>query len=641
MKDIVCPKDAQSLKLVVEKDSLCLNLPPYQDKLNLQIELDQKTSFQAFCLHLQNPNDAFLEPSYISSYSEVKPLSSMIVIKGKTDFLLYFCLSHKDQMISLSGNDQGLILHCLSGKSDESKKERPALLISRGVHLPQLIESAIELSLKITEGTGKLVKEKMPLTPWQETLGWESTCNFKELVSHENVLKAVSNLLESHCKVGFVLINDGWQETENGALKSFTADLSRFPAGLKGLIKDLNALGVAHVGVSHAVMGSPEGITKNLAKKYDLEKDQHGRYFLGSHLGHTFEFFHDYYTSLRQEGVTFIKLSHQSSPHQFVNKESDVTKVYKNLAEASQASASIQFNSALFNTDCVRGENIYHFATSSIARVANEMDGEDELSMMRTIRNSLVNAFWMQHLMLPDFATFQTKHKNSETLAILHALSGSVNMISDQPGGHDKHLIRKMVLPSGINLRADKPLTLCQESLFVDPLKTKTLYKAFTYKQGVGVLAAFNLLEENHQLHGFVSASDVEGLTGESFAVFSHHKGFIGCFKLNERIDITLKWGGADVFTFAPIKNGLAVLGCYQFFLTYGPIIEVTMEEDSLHIITQIATPILIYSEREILEVRRNGHTIPWEYDEKRKILSIDSRFQSFNEHSAYSVSFE
>jgi len=89
-----------------------------------------------------------------------------------------------------------------------------------------------------------------------------------------------------------------------------------------------------------------------------------------------------------------------------------------------------------------------------------------------------------------------------------------------------------------------------------------------------------------------------------------------------------------------PITEGIAVYGCHIFFLAPGPLQEITIEEEAMHINTTVAAPMLMYCEREILEVRRNGLVIPWELDERRHLLSIDARAALSEEETMYTVTF-
>lgn len=642
MLEIICSdQDIDISTSLQRKTPTCIFLEPFTGKKQKRL-FTGLTDIVAVCEYLDQPTDAFPLPGYINKLTDVRPLTYMMLIKDRHGFVFLFCLSHQDQFISLEGFDeQTLLLHTSSGSSAASKHKRAALVCLRGTDLYQTIEQGMQFAMEMTGKLGKLTTEKPVLSPWIQTLGWESGAALGKSVSHEKILQSVHKLREAGYQPGFVLIDEGWQHSSpSSSLMSFEADPIRFPSQLKGLTKDLSDLGVKHVGVWHGMMGGTAGIHSQLAAKYALPQDTQERYFLGPQLGNTFEFYYDYYNYLRHQGVTFIKVGDQSNTEQFSHGDQDCTLLHRNLQGAMQAAASIHFNSAHFNTDCLRNENLFYWTTSGIARIAHDIDLTNPNGVMRTIRNNLLASLWMQYIMQPDFDVWTGIGMNGESLAVLHALSGSINVVSDLDGDHHRTYIKRMVLPCGIVLKADQPLTLCQDSVFIDPIEEKQVYKAFTMKGECGILAAFNLVE-GKTLHGQISSRDVHGLKGDRFAVFSFHNGFLGLFEADESIAITLKAHGNDIFTFAPEHNGIAVMGSYLFYLSPGPILEVIVENDSIHISSLAGAPIIIYCERDVFEVRRNGVTIPWEYDVRRKTLTIDTRSTVVNAHSHYTVTFE
>lgn len=635
-----CERDVY-LKTVLN-EPFVLYLEPYGRELKIGLSIEPSVGLCAVAIALGDADDSFPTPYYLNCLEDVPALTSMLITKDNEGYTVYFCLSHRDQIVTLQGEARGkLHLHAKSGTSFEANVKRPALVAFRGLNLHQTIERVIAYSLNLTHGMGKLVFAKGQVSSWMQTLGWESGACLGMAVAHDSILEKVENMRSFGYQPGFVLIDEGWQDVSGQALKSFEADLKRFPKGLKGLVEDLNALGVQYVGVWHGMMGYRGGVELKLARKYEFPPDAQGRYFLGYDIGHTFEFFHDYYSYLRDQGISFTKVGDQASPLRFCRTGMDVTSLHRNLQIAIQAASSIHFNGVQFNTDCLRNENLYYWTTSTIARVAKDIDLQSPGNVLKSIRNNLMNSMWMQYLMQPDFDAWKTTDNNGESLAIFHALSGSINIVSDISGDHQRNYIKKMILPCGKVLKADRPLSLCQDSFFINPLEEREIYKAFTHKNNSGILAVFNIIESHRSLHGEISPSEVEGLKGEMFAVLSYHNGFLGLYNKKEFFKISLKPHQSDVFTFTPVENGVAVLGCYSFFLAPGPILEVNLEEDSMYITSLVAAPVIIYCEKQILEVRRNGTTIPWEYDERRKTLTLEARSHVHDQIAHYHVIFE
>ena len=610
-------------------EPLLLWLEPFSGPLSIPLPIEQE--FQALCIHQSPQDDGFATPHYINCWSDVAAKTFLLLMRTPETDTCYLCLSHDDLQCHMEPGDTGPILHCFSGDSQKSLQKRCALIIVQGKCFNEIIATLMQCAIELTGHFGKLLRDKPPLPKWMHRLGWGTG---KSPPSHAQIITAVQNCIQAGFPIEYALIDEGWQSQYQGSLVSFDADRTRFPKGIKGVIDDLHKLGIRQVGVWHALMGGRAGIHPELAKLYQLPADANNRFFLGTDLGHTFRFYNDYYAHLKKQGATYIKAGDQISTATFCHPHLDVTQVQKNVLSAVQAASSIQFNNVIAMSECLSNTCLFNWPTARLGRTSHD------LNTMRSIRNHLVNGLWLQHLVNLDFDDWHTSGQDAETLAIFHALSGTPHRLGDQPHSHDALLIQRIVLPSGFILRPDKPLTLCSASLFTDPITEKTIYKAYTCKGPSGIIAAFNLGNSRRSIHGTVSSDDIEGLVGEQFAVHSLRHGFIGVLERSERLPISLKPHQSDIIAFAPIQRGVAIIGCYHFYLTYGPILNFSLDEESLHIQSRTAAPILIYCEREVLEARRNGNIIPCDYDEKRKVLTLESRSQIQEEPCIYSVHF-
>lgn len=645
----------QENEMIDLKGQLCtaqpivLALAPFSEELKFYMTIPGGDNGKILCFHLRRGRAAVTNPYYANRIAEI-PESFLIISQTGEGYTCYTCLSHDDLIVVAKGSAEGILcIQSVSGTSRQANKQRPVVLCVQGEDLYQTMNLSARLSMQLVGGKGKLTEDKPQLPSWLETLGWESGAGYGKQVTHDKVVNAVWSLRQQGFQPGFVLIDEGWQQlvptiTERSrelAMVGFDADQERFPYGLKGLVEDLHRAGVQHVGLWHGMMGYRGGVHARLAREYNLPPDTFGRYFLGYDLGKTFQFFHDFYSYLRNQGVSFVKVGDQNNAKEFCRPGMDVTRIYRNLHSAIQAAASVQFDIPPLNTECLRNENLFYWTTSVLASACDNLDNQDLNGSKTAIRNLLANTLWLQHLMRPDFNAWTTNLEQSAALGMMHALSGSINVISDPPGNHDRKLLQKVILPSGNILKADLPLTLCRECIFENPLEGSQIYKAFTMKGDKGIVAVFNLSEEQKILHGTVSSRDVNGLSGKEFAVFSHNNGFIGVLEESQETKITLKPNQSDIITFSPIQSGIALIGCYQFYLPPGSIIETTVEEESVHISSLITAPMMMYCERQILEIRRNGNVIPWEYDHNKNSLIFDSRTNLVELPAMYTITFE
>ncbi len=608
----------------------------------------------------RNPGVAHRSPMRGQSYNGVHYVSAMDEIPGDTFLLIardqahytcLLCLSHSDMTVRMTpGDAQTLNLNLQSGSSRKANRSRCALLCARGPKLSAVFQGIFQHALKLTGDLGKPRTQKGKLPIWINSWGWQSPTLPTGQPSHQGIIEAVTEMARHGCTPGYVLLGEGWQDlaaisprrSEHKALVSFGANPELFPKGLRGFIDELHGIGVIQVGVWHGIMGSRGGIHPSLAAAYDLPTDEQGRYFLGHDLGGTFQFFHDYYGHLRQEGVTFNEVGDQHSIATFCRKGMDLTRLHSNLQTAMQGAASTQFNSAQLNRECLGAENIFYWPTSQIACCdEEEFDDKNPVGIQRTVRNRLQNSLWLQHLMLPCTAPWRQPCPYDETLAIYQALSGSTMTLSGRPDFEQQRHMAKLMLPDGRLIRPNRALTVCERCAVENPLISKKPYLAFTTKSDWGIVAAFNLGAGHKTLHGTVSLEDLENWPDAPCAVLSHHHGFVGVIKGNEHLNITLKPEQADVFTFAPIHDGVAVLGCYSYYLAPGPVSEVSLTEDDIHIHLLVAAPLVVYCERKILDVHCDNHAVPWEYQEHRHVLSIEARQHVVNKPCCYSITFE
>ncbi len=624
------------------KAVVALNLNPFIGEWHGQVNLKRDTSI--ICFYVGNKS---CDVSIVQCVEDVPQSTYLMIYKNEDSYNVFVALSHSDMSTYVKGAEKGLSILATSGASRLANKQRAALILSNHKYLHRAISKAINLSLRHSGDFGQMLNLKPHIPEWLNSLGWESDFGIGKNTSHKLICDSVKQLIDAGVPLKYVLVDNGWQDfslaknDHQYSLLSFQADEKRFPKGLKGLVDDLHALGISKVGVSHAMMGAPEGIHPNIAKKYDLPPDSKGRYFLGYDLGRTFEFYCDFYRYIKQEGISFIKVVDQDEIPHFCREGMDVTAIYQYLQEAIQAASSLQFNSAHMNSDCLNPANLFYWSTSQIAKGVQDLDLSCQEKMGSFFRNSLLVSLWLRFLMVPDFGSWMTKTPYSYPLAMFHALSGGLHSIGDLLGDVDKHLIEKLALPSGKLARATSFLTPTEDSLFVDPLKENKIYKAYLITKFQGALWGVNLTKESRGVVGAISPSDVLGMEGDFFCVYSFKKGFLGKVLYADQIKCKLKPSYSDIWTFSKIVDGIAVIGMPQFFLLSTFIENISLDDNYLHISATIYAPILVYSERKILEVRCNSNVIPWNYDIEKKLLMIDEGSCVCEKETEFTIYFE
>ena len=113
--------------------------------------------------------------------------------------------------------------------------------------------------------------------------------------------------------------------------------------------------------------------------------------------------------------------------------------------------------------------------------------------------------------------------------SVCRAISGGPVYVSDKLGRSRGEILSPLCFSDGKLLRADGQATPTNDCLLTDPRTADTPFKIFNRVNGCGVLAAFNLHEENKPQTGEISAADAgmragrylvcEQLTGENFVL--------------------------------------------------------------------------------------------------------------------------
>lgn len=143
--------------------------------------------------------------------------------------------------------------------------------------------------------------------------------------------------------------------------------------------------------------------------------------------------------------------------------------------------------------------------------------------------------------------------------------------VSDKPGEHNFDLLRKLVMPNGSVLNAWRAGRPTRDCLFHAPTREDVLLKIFSldYFAQDGMVGVFNArydAEREIVVTGDARPSDVEGIEGERFAVYTHFAGTVEVMNREERRAVSLKPLECELFTFVAIRDGVAPIGLADMF---------------------------------------------------------------------------
>ena len=233
------------------------------------------------------------------------------------------------------------------------------------------------------------------------------------------------------------------------------------------------------------------------------------------------------------------------------------------------------------------------------------------------------NSLWYSQIVWPDFDMFQTHHRSAAYHAVTRVISGGPLYITDEAGKQNFEILRKLTYRDGQILRADIPGRPTRDCLFqINELKP---FKAFTLSGHGGLLAAYNAVDAD-TVFGSFSVSDVDGLKGESFAIYEHFSGQFLIASKGDDIPLALARLRCKLFSIVPIvENRVALIGLVDKYNSPKTILKQEISSNVVSLTLKEEGKLIAYLNQRPIEVKVNGVTLNsvfWNY--QGKLLSID-----------------
>lgn len=207
-------------------------------------------------------------------------------------------------------------------------------------------------------------------------------------------------------------------------------------------------------------------------------------------------FYWDYHSYLASAGVDGVKVDAQALVGTLGRGWNQAgPEVARQVHGAMEDAASRALGPGrTINCMCHTNENFLHFGRSSAARVSDDYFPRDLASHTAHIANVAFNTFLLGHIVFPDWDMFQTTADGASLHAAARATGGCAVYVSDEPHHHDFETLRRMVLPNGATLVAERPGIPTPDCLFHDVMRDRrTPLKVRTRNRKTLLLGAFNV----------------------------------------------------------------------------------------------------------------------------------------------------
>ncbi len=375
--------------------------------------------------------------------------------------------------------------------------------------------------------------------------------------------------------IDFLVIDDGWSLLRDGKLASFGADPEKFPGGLSAAIQKIkNDYGVRYVGVWHAIHGYWDGVdpesTLYQAEKENLVFDKDGICFPAPDEEKAFAFYDHFYTALSAEGVDFVKVDVQSVLPQLLDGIAAPSEGVRAIHRGLERAVAKHFGGNIINCMGMDFENCFARPFTAVNRNSDDFFVNDtKRGFVSHAMANAYNALTHGELYYTDFDMWWSVHPEGKRSAVLRALSGGPQYVSDRlhdaetgNGGSDQELILPLLDGEGKALfpfHAGRPTADC---VYRDPRKEGILKVWNEGPLGYAV-AAFHCGGEERQ--GTLRLSDIPGAESPlGYAVQEYFTGEITLLRAGESLEFSLPAGseGVKLWNLYPLReDGSALLG--------------------------------------------------------------------------------
>lgn len=495
--------------------------------------------------------------------------------------------------IPLSGNGYRTTLGAENGKfgckaftytSEASATDIPLMVIGVGEDPFQLFENLYTAGLKMMDKAENLRVQKVYPEPF-EYIGW-CTWNSSEMgknLDEKHLLAGAKTFTDQNFPLGWLLIDDGWFDHDGNRLNAFTPNRAKFPDGFKSLTSKLkNDFGLKYVGIWHAYNGYWNGINpgSELGKRYqselfnwvqpervDVPSKNVSYSFIkpeSDSLKMFYEHWHKYFVN---EGFDFIKVDNQLVTERMCVNTYPVWTLAVKMHEALYSSTFRNFNGAIINCMNMTNDAFYNFGKSAVARAVEDYFPEHDGGIGYRLEKggaaahvlmALYNSLYFSQMVYPDFDMFESYNSHGSFHAAARAISGGPVYVTDLPGKQNFGVLWPLIDNSGKIIRAEKPALLTEDCLF--QLQDKKPLKAFSFARNSGLMAVFNAADAD-LVEGTISPSDIEGLEGNSFAVYEFYSRELTVMKKDQVKNVLLERMGNRYYNFVPVNNGVALIG--------------------------------------------------------------------------------
>jgi len=543
----------------------------------------------------------------------------------------------------LRGCDTGMEFAVSSGVTGLTQcNDQLAFVYETGADPFVLVRSCTQTAAQLL-GNGLKMREQRHYSEIFEYLGWCSWDALQIWVSEEGLVQKAEEFRTKGVPVKFAVIDDMWANApllntvekgmefnamvdvmHSSVIHEFAGMPHRFPNGMEGAVKAVQAQGIPHVGVWFPTTGywggfDPEGPD---AKEFgehlfcswqrlwqSIERPTNGTWIAKP----TREDAQAYYDTLcdrvKSWGADFVKIDNQGS-YVYYEEAAPVGQAARNIQGAIDQATARDFNGALINCMGMPSECMFNRPDSAVSRCSDDFMPENREWFAKNILQCSYNGLLQGQYYVNDWDMWWTDDEQAKKNSLCRAISGGPVYVSDKIDRTRPEVLRPICFSDGRLPRCDLSATPTADCLVVNPTTSGKVFKIRNRVGDNGVVAVYNIDKEKRSVSGTVRPEDA-GLATGSYVYYEYFSRSCGVLQPGEALTVELHTNDdLLLYTFAPLAPVVA-LGRTDLFIGIKAVTEVDgncyrfYEGGKLGFISE--KPIRVLWSGQELPVQRNG----------------------------------
>ena len=425
-------------------------------------------------------------------------------------------------------------------------------------------------------GTFALKKDKKQ-PEFTEYFGYCTYNAFGSAITAEKIEYTLKRFEENGTPIGFVILDEGWMETEDERLSSFSADKTKFPKGLSGVVSRCKKkYGIKKFLCWHTFDGYWRGVAKKKFPEFDIEDElfavserfsskENEEFYPTRLIGRTRsvfrkdidKFYREFYRALKKQGVDGAKIDAMTWIEAFAQGKGGRVKVMTELLRSIETNSDNFFKGNHINCSGCSNDLFMNLKNGTIVRTSDDYLPDNKESYYSHTEINAFVGFFVSPVATADWDMFQSFGEYGLFNATARAVSGGPIYCTDLPDKANFNILSSLCLKDGRVKRCRDNAVPTVSCLFGTP--DGEPFRVFGKTDFGYVLAAFGKAGETVAAN--ISLNEINGISDGDYAVYSSLHGFIGTFTNNGSIKCVLEENQAELFTVSEIKDGFAVIG--------------------------------------------------------------------------------